>query len=71
VEAGVFRGLPDPPRRAELLAILGVQARAGSVRACELLLRMRDDPQSDPLSDLDELAVRRLGTEQRPPGEAS
>jgi hypothetical protein len=72
VQAGAFRLLPDPPRRAELLALLGVQARSGSVRAVELLLRMEGDvgdKQSDPLTELDELAARRLGTEH--PGEAS
>ncbi len=61
-ESEVPRVLPDPPGRDELLRLLGVQARSGSVRAVELLLRMEGDvgdKQSDPLSDLDELAARR------------
>lgn len=62
VAGDVQRVLPDPPGRDELLRLLGVQARSGSVRAVELLLRMEGDvgdKQSDPLSDLDELASRR------------
>lgn len=37
--AGVARVLPAPPDADELIRLLGVQARAGSVRAIELLLR--------------------------------
>ncbi len=32
--------LPDPPGRGELLRLLGAQARSGSVRALELLLKL-------------------------------
>lgn len=63
VASEVPRVLPDPPARDELLRLLGIQARSGSVRAIELLLRMEGDvgdKQSDPLSDLDELAARRF-----------
>lgn len=66
VESGAFRGLPDPPARDELLRLLGVQARSGSVRAIELLLRVRDDTPGDPLTVLDELAVRRATVEHQP-----
>ncbi len=62
VASEVPRVLPDPPGRDELLRLLGVQARSGSVRAIELMLKMEGDvgdKQSDPLSDLDELASRR------------
>lgn len=61
--AGVQRVLPDPPAKDELLRLLGVQARSGSVRAIELLLRMEGadagDAKQDPLSDLDDLAAKR------------
>jgi hypothetical protein len=62
-ESAVPRVLPDPPGRDELLRLLGVQARSGSVRAVELLLRMEvadaGDDKRDPLSGLDDLASRR------------
>jgi hypothetical protein len=33
---------PEPPDRDELVAILGEQARSGSIRACEILLKRAD-----------------------------
>ncbi len=62
-EAGVERVLPAPPGKDELLKLLGVQARLGSVRAIDLLLKREDglvgNDAADPLSEVDELAMRR------------
>jgi hypothetical protein len=38
---------PEPPGRDELVAILGEQARSGSIRACELLLKRADREAKD------------------------
>jgi DNA-binding transcriptional ArsR family regulator len=59
VEAGVFRALPDPPTREELLRLLGAHARAGSVRAIELLLHFQPGDTPGDLADLAELGARR------------
>lgn len=60
-ESGVPRVLPDPPAKDELLRLLGVQARSGSVRALELLLRMETavDEATSSGSIIDDLAQRR------------
>jgi hypothetical protein len=67
--------LPEPPRREELLSLLGEAARGGSVRAIELLLMRRwegrpavppwapDTPdetdKTDPFREVDDLRQRR------------
>ena len=64
VEAVPRRSIPD---RAELLELLGEGARAGGVRANELLMRelrldaaaAKVEPEAPPLSRIDELATRR------------
>lgn len=60
---GIQRVTAPPPAKDELLSLLGVQARHGSVRAIELLLRMEaanaGNAESDPLNDFDQLAQRR------------
>lgn len=60
---GVGRVLVPPPSKEELLSLLGVQARRGSIRAMELLLKREDangaNDLSDPLAGFDDLAKRR------------
>ena len=62
-DAGVQRVIVPPPSKEELLSLLGRQARLGSVRAIDLLLKREDanagNADSDPLSDFDQLAKRR------------
>lgn len=65
-EAELPTVLPDPPDVDELIRLLGVQARLGSVQAAKLLLdriekenRDGDSDRKDSLSGIDELAARR------------
>jgi hypothetical protein len=56
--------LPDAPDEDELIRLLGVQARLGSVQAAKLLLDRIErekhvDSDTDSLSGIDELASRR------------
>jgi hypothetical protein len=56
--------LPDPPDRDELIRILGVQARLGSVQAAKLLLDRLDKEtdgaiRDDPVADLIHLGDRK------------
>lgn len=55
--------LPEPPDRDEVLRLLGVAARSGSVTAMKALLdeyrRDGDDTETKPTSVIDELAQRR------------
>lgn len=57
VESGDGLPLPEPPARDELLRLLGLRARSGSVRAIELLLR---NASTEPAGDgqLDRLDAR-------------
>jgi hypothetical protein len=65
-EADLPKVLPDVPGQDELLRLLGVQARLGSVMAAKLLLDRIDkdkdadrNTDADPLAGVDELAERR------------
>jgi hypothetical protein len=58
--------LADVPDEDELVRLLGERARAGNVRAIEVLLRiserstpMREPTSHDPFAEVDELARRR------------
>lgn len=59
-DAEVDRVLPDPPDADEAWRLLGVQARLGSVRALELIIKRQEasDHGSD-VDEFDELAARR------------